>query len=246
MIKACQDVKKVGDLPIDKNLINDFINYITGLELKKTHVYTGEDKESNPYYNKYIMHDSIFVRFFQNKGDYEYFLEEVIHTFLLPPCENKKDEHVIKNLMGVIHSFFTEYYKKFFAIRVSISFTDPGSFMHYHRDLAAENADRFLVDISGPENKMSGIEVAGRLYKLERFGVYKLDTTREHRGVNYSTEHKKISLVIQCISELEQYLEYQRKHLEVFFQTRDSDPAFQGLMNEPIFLQFASHQHYDF
>ncbi len=212
-------VEKVGDIPFDENLVNDFLNYLNSMDLPHTHVLSEDDMESNPYFNKYIIYDSIFEGFFHNRTDYEYFIKGVIHTSLFPPCENKKEEHIIKSLVGSIHSFFTEYYKKFFILRLSVTITDPESFMHYHRDLAGENADRFLVDITHPENGMSGIEVEDRLYNLDRFGVYKLDTTRMHRGANYSTKHKKISLVIQCISELGQYLEYQRKHLEVFFDT---------------------------
>lgn len=233
MISEYRDVEKVGDLPLDENLVDDFINYIEGLELRKTHDLAEYDEEANPNYNKYVVHDSIFARFFQNRSDYEYFLEVVINTALLPPRESNKDEGMVKSLVGSIHSFFTEYYKKFFVLRVSISVTDPESFMHYHRDLAAENADRFLVDITPAANKMSGIEVEDRLYKLERFAIYKLDTRRMHRAANYSPEHKKISFIIQCISELDQYIEYQRKHLEVFYQTRDSDPAFRNMMEEP-------------
>ncbi len=213
-------VEKVGDIQFDENLVNDFLNYLHSLDLTKTHVLSEDDEEANPYFNKYIIHDSIFQRFFQDREDYEFFIKGVIHTSLFPPCENRKEEHIIKSLLGSIHSFFTGYYKKFFIIRVSVTLTDQESFMHYHRDLAGEHADRFLIDITDPENGMSGIEVEDRLYKLDRFGVYKLDTTRMHRGANYSPKHKKISFIIQCISELDQYLEYQRKHLEVFFETR--------------------------
>jgi len=213
-------VEKVGDIQFDENLVNDFLNYLNSLDLTKTHVLSEDDEEANPYFNKYIIHDSIFQRFFHDREDYEFFIKGVIHTSLFPPCENRKEEHIIKSLLGSIHSFFTGYYKKFFIIRVSVTLTDQESFMHYHRDLAGEHADRFLIDITDPENGMSGIEVEDRLYKLDRFGVYKLDTTRMHRGANYSPKHKKISFIIQCISELDQYLEYQRKHLEVFFETR--------------------------
>ncbi len=83
-------------------------------------------------------------------------------------------------------------------------------------DLAGENADRFVVDLSKPEGKLSGLQVEERLYELDRLAVYKLDTTREHRAVNYSADCKKISLIIQGISELAQYLEYERKHREVY------------------------------
>ncbi len=212
-------VEKVGDIPLDDNLVNDFINYVNGLDLPKTHVLSEDDDEQNPYFNKYIIHDEIFERFLQNAADYELFVKAAIHTNFLPPCQNKKDEHLRRCIIGGIHLFFTEYYKKFFIMRVSITITDPESFMHYHRDLAGENADRFVIDITDSENGMSGIEVEDRLYKLDRLGVYKLDTTRMHRSANYSPKHKKISLIIQGISELEQYLEYQRKHLEVFYQT---------------------------
>ncbi len=221
-------VEKVGDIQFDDNLVNEFLNYLNSLNLRPTHVLAEDDEEANPYFNKYILHDAIFERFFHNREDYEYFIKGVIHTSLFPPCENKKEEHIIRSLVGKIHSFFTEYYKKFFIIRVSVTITDQESFMHYHRDLAGENADRFLIDITDPENGLSGIEVEDRLYKLDRFGVYKLDTTRMHRGANYSTEHKKISFIIQCISELHQYLEYQRKHLDVFFETRGDVTSFMG------------------
>ena len=222
-------VEKVGDIPLDENLVNDFINYVNGLDLPKTHVLSDDDDEQNPYFNKYIIHDEIFARFFQNPGDYELFVKAAIHTNLLPPCQNKKDEHRRRSLIGSIHLFLTEYYKKFFIMRVSITITDPESFMHYHRDLAGENADRFVIDITDPENGMSGIEAEERLYTLERFAVYKLDTTRMHRSANYSPKHKKISLIIQGISELEQYLEYQRKHLDVFYQTMSLDQSPEGM-----------------
>ncbi len=222
-------VEKVGAIPLDENLVNDFIIYINGLDLPKTHVLSDDDDEQNPYFNKYIIHDEIFERFFQNKGDYELFVKAAIHTNFLPPCQNKKDEHLRRRLIGSIHLFLTEYYKKFFIMRVSITITDPESFMHYHRDLAGENADRFVIDITDSENGMSGIEVEDRLYKLERLAVYKLDTTRMHRAANYSPKHKKISLIIQGISELEQYLEYQRKHLDVFYQTMSLDQSPEGI-----------------
>lgn len=213
-------VEKVGDIRLDENLVNEFLNYLDALKLGRTHVLSDEDEEANPYFNKYIIHDDIFRRFFHDRADYEFFIKGVIHTSLFPPCENMKEEHVIKSLLGSIHAFFMGYYKKFFVIRVSVTITDPESFMHYHRDLAGEHADRFLIDITRPENGMSGIEVEDRLYKLDRFGVYKLDTTRMHRAANFSPTHKKISFIVQGISELDQYLEYQRKHLEVFYQAR--------------------------
>lgn len=222
-------VEKVGDISLDENLVNDFIIYINGLDLPKTHVLSDDDDEQNPYFNKYIIHDEIYERFFQNQGDYELFVKGVIHTNFLPPCQNKKDEHLRRSLIGCIHLFLTEYYKKFFIMRVSITITDPESFMHYHRDLAGENADRFVIDITDSENGMSGIEVEDRLYSLERLAVYKLDTTRMHRAANYSPKHKKISLIIQGISELEQYLEYQRKHLDVFGQTMSLDQSPAGV-----------------
>lgn len=219
MTAEYRDVEKIGDIALDENLANDFINYIEGLDLAKTHVLSEDDEEQNPYFNKYIIHDAIFERFFQNTEDYDLFVKAVIHTNLLPPSKTKKDECLLRSLIGSIHLFFTEYYKKFFIIRVSVTITDPESFMHYHQDLAGENADRFVIDITNPENGMSGIEVEDRLYKLNRLSVYKLDTTRMHRAANYSPKHKKISLIIQCISELGQYLEYQRKHMDVFYQT---------------------------
>jgi hypothetical protein len=218
-------VEKVGDIQLDENLLNGFIHYFKGLDLPKTHVLAEDDDEQNPYFNKYIIYDDIFQRFFQNPGDYELFVKAAIHTNFLPPCQNKKDEHLRRCLVGAIHLFLTEYYKKFFIMRLSITITDPESFMHYHRDLAGENADRFVIDITDSENGMSGIEVEDRLYTLDRLGVYKLDTTRMHRSANYSPSHEKISLIIQGISELDQYLEYQRKHLDVFYQTMSLDPS---------------------
>ncbi len=222
-------VEKVGDSSLDENLVNNFIVYINGLDLPKTHVLSDDDDEQNPYFNKYIIHDEIFVRFFQNPGEYELFVKGAIHTNFLPPCQNKKDEHLRRCIIGNIHLFLTEYYKKFFIMRVSITITDPESFMHYHRDLAGENADRFVIDITDSENGMSGIEAEDRLYTLERLAVYKLDTTRMHRAANYSPKHKKISLIIQGISELEQYFEYQRKHLDVFSQTMSLDQSPEGV-----------------
>ncbi|MEE1550750.1 MAG: hypothetical protein V1244_03890 [Nitrospinaceae bacterium] len=222
-------VEKVGDFPLDENLVDDFIHYVNGLDLPKTHVLSDDDDdEQNPYFNKYIIYDDIFKRFFQNPGDYELFVKTAIHTNVLPPCQDKKDEHLTRSLVGAVHLFLTEYYKKFFIMRMSITFTDPGSFMHYHRDLAGENADRFVIDVTDSENGMSGIEVEDRLYPLERLAVYKLDTTRMHRAANYSPRHKKVSLIIQGISEFEQYLEYQRKHMDVFYQTMSLSPFSEG------------------
>jgi hypothetical protein len=76
---------------------------------------------------------------------------------------------------------------------------------------------------------MSGIEVEDRLYTLDRLAVYKLDTTKMHRSANYSPNHKKVSLIIQGISGLDQYLEYQRKHLELFHQAMSLDQSPQGM-----------------
>jgi hypothetical protein len=222
-------VEKVGDIPLDDNLVNEFVHYVSGLDLPKTHVLSEDDGEQNPYFNKYIIYDEIFARFFQNPGEYELFVKAAIHTNLLPPCQNKKDEHLRRCLVGAIHLFLTEYYKKFFIMRLSITFTDPESFMHYHQDLAGENADRFVIDVTDSENGMSGIEVEDRLYTLDRLAVYKLDTTKMHRSANYSPNHKKVSLIIQGISGLDQYLEYQRKHLELFYQTMSLDQSPQGM-----------------
>ncbi len=233
MTSEYMDAQKVGDMPLDVKLVDDFIKYVEGLDLPKTHDLPGDegsddpyDGVGNPYFNKYVIHDDIFIRFFNNREDYEYFLKEVIHTSLFPPPENKKEEFMIKNIVGTIHSFFTEYYKKFFIIRVSLTLTDPESFMHYHLDLAGENADRFLCDITHSENKMFGIEVENRLYgPLERLAVYKLDTTRQHRAANYAPKHKKMSFIIQCIPDLHNYLEYKRKHMEVFYDVRNKNMA---------------------
>ena len=236
MTTEYMDAAKVGDMPLDINLVEDFIKYFGRLDLPKTHDLPGDegsddpyDGVGNPYFNKYIIHDDIFKRFFNNEEDYEYFLKEVIHTSLFPAPKTKQEEYMIKSIVGTIHSFFTGYYKKFFIIRVSLTITDPGQFMHYHLDLAGENADRFLVDITHPENKMFGIEVEDRLYgPLQRLGVYKLDTTRQHRAANYGKKHPKISFIIQCISDLHHYFEYKRKHLEVFYDVRkdfSEDPS---------------------
>jgi hypothetical protein len=228
MTSEYMDAQKVGDMPLDPNLVDEFVKYVEGLNLPKTHDLPGDepsdspyDGVGNPYFNKYVIYDDIFVRFFSNEEDYNFFLEQVIHTVKFPPAENKKDEFMIKHIVGTIHSFFTAYYKRFFILRVSITLTEPESFMHYHLDLAGENADRFLCDISHPDNKMFGIEVENRLYgPLERLGVYKLDTTRQHRAACYSPKHKKISFIIQCIPDLQNYFEYKRKHLEVFNEVR--------------------------
>lgn len=96
------DAQKVGNMPLDVKLVDDFIKYFEALDLQKTHDIAGDESSddpydgvSNPYFNKYIIHDDIYMRFFQTKEDYEYFLKEVIHTSLFPPPGNKKEEHVI-------------------------------------------------------------------------------------------------------------------------------------------------------
>ena len=229
MTEEYMDAAKVGEMPLDVNMVEDFIKYFGGLALPKTHDLPGDvgsddpyDGVGNPYFNKYIIHDDIFNRFFQNADDYKFFIENVLHSCVLPAPQNKKDEHMIKSIIGTIHSFFTGYYKKFFIIRVSLTVTEPESFIHYHLDLAGENADRFLVDITNPENKMFGIEVEDRLYgPLERLAVYKLDTTRQHRAANYGKKHPKMSFIIQCIPDLHHYFEYKRKHMEVYYDVRD-------------------------
>ncbi len=226
MTEEYRVVEKVGELQLDEELVSAFVSYLNNTELQKTHVAMDEEEgeeTGNPDYNKYIIHDEIFTQFFTEQKDYDYFLKKCIHTTLLPSRDTPEDEVAIRKIIGIIHAFFMEYYKKFFLMRISVSITDEESFMHYHRDLAAENADRFLVDITDPGNKMHGIEVEDRLYSLDRLSIYKLDTSRRHRGSNFSHEHKKISFIIQCISELDQFIDYQRKHLDLFYETRDKD-----------------------
>lgn len=228
MSEEYMDAQKVGDMPLDANVVDDFIKYFDSLDLKKTHDLPGDegsddpyDGVGNPYFNKYIIYDDIFKRFFVNEDDYDYFLEHVIHTSTLPTPKTKKEQFMVRSIIGTIHSFFTGYYKRFFIIRISLTVTEPEHFMHYHLDLAGENADRFLCDISPPENKMFGIEVEDRLYgPLQRMGIYKLDTTRQHRAASYSPDHRKMSFIIQCIPDLRNYFEYQRKHMDVFYEIR--------------------------
>ena len=218
-----RDVENLGEIGLDEASVDRFLEYLEYADLPQTHNVAGDeptdgpyDARGNPGYNKYIIHDDIFRRIFRNDSEYQYFLHEVIHTAPMPDEMAEEDEYLIKSMIGSIHLFFGEYYKKFFMLRVSVSLTDPHSAMHYHRDLAGENADRFVVDLSPAEGNLSGIQVEDRIYQLQRFSVYKLDTTREHRGINYSPKNKKISLIIQCISELDQWLEYERKHREVY------------------------------
>lgn len=233
MTEEYMDACKVGDMPLDVKLVDEFVKYVEGLDLPKTHDLPGDegsddpyDGVGNPYFNKYIIYDDIFVRFFSNDDDYDYFLEHVIHTAKFPPTKNKKDEFMIRHIVGTIHAFFTALYKKFFILRVSLTITEPEHFMHYHLDLAGENADRYLCDISHPDNNMFGIEVEDRLYgPLQRLGVYKLDTTRQHRAASYHPKYKKISFIIQCIPDLRNYFEYKRKHMEVFHEVRNRELA---------------------
>jgi len=220
MMVDYRDVEKIGAISLDEPSVDRLIGYLSSANLPETHNVEGDTPTDGPYdargnsgYNKYILYDDIFARFFTNDSEYQYFLHEVIHTVPLPLDLSPEDEYLVKTMVGAIHGFFTEYYKKFFMLRISVSITEPEAAMHYHRDLAGENADRFLVDLTDFEEKLSGIQVEERLYKLDRLV---LDTTREHRAVNYSPDKKKISLIIQGISELDQYLEYQRKHLEVY------------------------------
>lgn len=220
MAPQYMDVEKIGDLILDEKLVADFIGLLDGMDLPKTHDLGEESGEDNPKYNKYIVSDDIFSRIFYDEDDYKFFLRSAIHTFLLPKAANLHDQSVISRLSGAIHGYFTQHYKRFFLLRVSVSITAAGSFMHYHRDLAGENADRFLVDLSPPEADVFGIEVEDRLYPLQRLAVYKLDTTRSHRAANYGKEHRKISLIIQCIADFHQFMDYQRKHLDVFFEAR--------------------------
>jgi hypothetical protein len=218
-----RDVERIGEISLDAASVEALITYLVTADLPETHNVVGDaptdgpyDARGNPGYNKYILYDDIFARFFMNESEYQYFLHEVIHTVPLPLDLSAEGEYQIKTMVGAIHGFFTEYYKKFFMLRISVSMTEPQAAMHYHRDLAGENADRFLIDLTACEEKLSGIQVEERLYRLDRLTVYKLDTTREHRAVNYSPDKKKISLIIQGISELSQYIEYQRKHMEVY------------------------------
>ncbi|MAG31731.1 MAG: hypothetical protein CL908_12660 [Deltaproteobacteria bacterium] len=218
-----RDVERIGSIALDEASVDTLIKYLETADLPQTHNVEGDvpsdgnyDARGNPGYNKYILYDDLFVRFFSNPSEYQYFLHEVMHTAPLPLDLGAEDEYLIKAMIGTIHGFFSEHYKKFFMLRISVSITEQDSSMHYHRDLAGENADRFVVDLSKPEGKLSGLQVEERLYELDRLAVYKLDTTREHRAVNYSADCKKISLIIQGISELAQYLEYERKHREVY------------------------------
>lgn len=216
-----RDVEAIGFLPLDESLITGFIGLLDGLDLPKTHDLGQGMAEDNAAYNKYIVHDDIFTRIFIDEADYRMFLRDVIHTFTLPTSRDPSTRLLTHRLVGAVHAFLTEYYQRFFLLRVSVSITGPGAFMHYHRDLAGEHADRFLVDISPPEADNFGIEVEERLYPLERLAVYKLDTTRLHRAANYGATHRKISLIIQGIADLHQFTEYQRKHLDAFFDVRE-------------------------
>ncbi len=225
MVNEYRAVEKIGDIHLDEQQLEAFINYLNRTELEKTHLALDDDgmETGNADYNKYIIHDEIFIQFFTDAGDYDYFIKNCIHTQVLPSRDDPKDELITRQIIGSIHAFFMEHYKKYFMIRVSVSITDEESFMHYHRDLAAENADRFLIDITHPDNNMHGIEVEDRLYSLDRLSVYKLDTTRRHRSSNFSPDHKKISFIVQCISELNQFVDYQQKHLDLFYETRDKE-----------------------
>lgn len=220
MAQKYRDVEKVGELQLDEKLVGSFLGLLESMDLPKTHDFGEASDEDNPRYNKYIVRDDIFSRIFFNDEDYRFFLRRAIHTYLLPTTRDLEAQSIINSLVGMVHGFFTEYYQRFFLLRVSVSITDPESFMQYHRDLAGENADRFLVDLSHPDAEDYGIEVEERLYRLQRLAVYKLDTTRMHRAANYGKEHKKISLIIQCITDLQQFTEYQRKHLDVFFDAQ--------------------------
>lgn len=213
-----RDVEKVGNLPLDEDLIVGFLHLLEEVDLPRTHDLGQETADDNARYNKYIVHDGIFPQIFTDEIEYRTFLRSVIHTFTLPTARDPATRSVSHRLVGAVHAFFTEYYQRFFLLRVSVSVTDPGSFMHYHRDIAGEHADRFLVDLSSPEACGFGIEVEDRLYPLERLAVYKLDTTRLHRAANYGDTHRKISLIIQCITDLRQFVEYQRLHLDAYDQ----------------------------
>ena len=213
-----RDVEKVGDLPLDEDLIAGFLRLLDAAELPRTHDLGQEAADDNAAYNKYIVQDGIFPHIFTDETEYRSFLRSVIHTFTLPTARDPVTRSVAHRLVGAVHAFFTQYYQRFFLLRVSVSVTDPGAFMHYHRDIAGEHADRFLVDLSVPEARGFGIEVEDRLYPLERLAVYKLDTTRLHRAANYGDTHRKISLIIQCITDLRQFVEYQRLHLDAYDQ----------------------------
>lgn len=210
------DVRVVGEAPFDEELITRFVDFMEHATLPRTH-YIGDDSaEDNPAYNKYIIHDDIFSRFFNSEQEYRYFLDEVVHTAMLPDPGTKEHRHVIHSLVGTIHAVLSAHIRRFFLMRVSVSVTEPEGFMHYHVDMGGAYADRFLIDITRPENRAFGIEVEDRLYPLKRFSVYKLDTTRMHRAANYDHQFKKISFIIQTIVDLRNFIEYRRQYLKVY------------------------------
>lgn len=210
------DVRVVGEAPFDEELITRFVDFIEHATLPKTHYIGDGSAEDNPAYNKYIIHDGIFSRFFNSEQEYRYFLDEVVHTAMLPDPGTKEHRHMIHSLVGTIHAVLSAYMKRFFLMRVSVSVTEPEGFMHYHVDMGGAYADRFLIDITSPENRAFGIEVEDRLYPLKRFSVYKLDTTRMHRAANYDQQFKKISLIVQTIADLRNFIEYRREYLKVY------------------------------
>lgn len=210
------DVSAVGTAPFDDKLVARFIDFLETTALPRTHYIGDNTAEDNPTYNKYIIQDAIFSRFFQSQQEYSYFLNEVIHTALLPDPGTMDHQHMIHSLVGTIHSVLSAHLKRYFLMRVSVSVTEPEGFMHYHVDMGGAHADRFLIDITRPENSAFGIEVENRLYTLDRFTVYKLDTTRMHRAVNYDRTHKKISFIIQTISDLRKFIEYQREYMAAY------------------------------
>lgn len=210
------DVSVVGKAPFDEKLVDKFIDFIENTALPSTHYIGDSSTDDNPTYNKYIIHDAIFSRFFQSHQEYTYFLNEVLHTAMLPDPGTTDHQHMIHSLVGTIHAVLSAHLKKFFLMRVSVSVTEPEGFMHYHVDMGGAHADRFLIDITRPENNAFGIEVEDRLYALDRFTVYKLDTTRMHRAVNYDKKLKKISFIVQAISGLRQFIEYQREYMKAY------------------------------
>lgn len=210
------DVCVVGEAPFDEKLVDKFVEFIENTKLPSTHYIGDSSADDNPTYNKYVVHDAIFSRFFQSHQEHTYFLNEVLHTAMLPDPGTPDHQHMIHGLVGTIHAVLSVHLKKFFLMRVSVSVTEPEGSMHNHVDMGGAHADRFLIDITRPENKAFGIEVEGRLYALKRFTVYKLDTTRMHRAVNYDKQLKKISFIVQAISDLRGFIEYQREYMKAY------------------------------
>ncbi len=225
MSKEYQVIEKVGDLQISEQQLSAFMGYLENSVVEQAHQTldnTSEETE-NSNYNKYIMHDEIFTQIFTNDEDYNYFLKDCIDTQVLPTRDHSSDELNLRKIIGSIHAFFINYYKKYFMLQISVSITDVKSTMDYQRDLAAENADRFLIDITHTANNMCGVEVEERLYPLEQLAIYKLDATRQHRNSNFSNDHRQINFGVQCISELDQFVDYQQKHLGLFSRIQNEE-----------------------